>query len=70
MQPLLFYFEKGMNTIDLTNQSSTAFSIKELELEAPAEVPSYEEYRRMYPGNDGSGYITVNAVDYIYKNYK
>ncbi|MFO7611138.1 MAG: extracellular solute-binding protein [Clostridia bacterium] len=68
VEPLLFYFIKGKNTIELMNQSSTEFIIKELELTAPVAVPSYEEYRAMYPEAEGKGNIAVNAIDYIYKN--
>ncbi|MDX1358740.1 MAG: extracellular solute-binding protein, partial [Clostridia bacterium] len=68
VQPLLFYFGKGENKIRITNQSSTGFSINELELTEPIEVPSYEEYRTMYPATEGAGSISVNAIDYIYKN--
>jgi ABC-type glycerol-3-phosphate transport system substrate-binding protein len=68
VEPLLFYFEKGNNNVSITNQSSTQFSIKELELAAPVEVPSYEEYKSMNTGNEGSGSLTVNSIDYIYKN--
>ena len=67
-EPLLFYLEKGENSLELTNQSASPFTIKQLEVRQPALLLTYEQYRAGIAGQRGRGLITVNATEYTAKN--
>lgn len=65
--PLLFYFESGTNTIDITNVTSNPIKLGNLKLIAPKEIPTYQQYRKNYAlKDDYEAY--VNAISYVEKN--
>lgn len=67
-EPLLFYFEEGINTITITNVSSGDLKLGGVTVDPPVYIPTYEEYRTMYSGEASATSIFINAIDYVEKN--
>jgi ABC-type glycerol-3-phosphate transport system substrate-binding protein len=66
--PLLFYFERGLNTITFENVSSGDLRLGDLRVVAPTYIPTYEEYQAMYSGTASPTNLFINAIDYVEKN--
>lgn len=67
-EPLLFYFEEGLNTITFTNVSSGDLRIGDVRVAPPVYVPSYDEYIAMHSGTADPVSLFINAIDYQEKN--
>lgn len=73
VDPLIFYFESGVNTIEITNASSTPIKLGKLELVSPKSRKTYEQYYddlvTQYPmASEVSQKIDVDAISYSEKN--
>lgn len=68
VDPLLFYFEAGLNTVSITNTTSSVFTISNITLLTPIESIDYETYRSNYNQTPVKDLITIKATDYAYKN--
>ncbi len=67
VEPLLFYFDEGVNTIDLENISSDTLRVGSIKLIAPKDIPTYDEYFiNKIASKKSQNY--VNAIDYLEKN--
>ena len=67
-EPLLFYFEEGLNEIEFQNVSSGDLKLGDVLLSAPEYILTYEEYSSMYNSQAKPNSIFINAVDYVEKN--
>lgn len=68
-EPLLFYFEEGLNTITFENVSNGNLNLGDLELNPPTYIPTYQEYLAMYVDTNTEEFNTfINAIDYVEKN--
>ena len=65
---LLFYLKEGVNELTL-NINEGEIYLSRLLFDAPKEVPAYEEYKAMYPAdNGGDAVIVLEAERMTYKN--
>ncbi len=67
-EPLLFYFETGLNTITFENVSSGELKFGDLLVEAPIYILSYDEYIAQYNTEASDFNLFTNATEYIEKN--
>ncbi len=69
VDPLLFHFEEGVNTIKIKNISNDGLVISSVKV-LPKEdtLIGYEEYKAKYSGSEINDEYSVNAVDYVKKN--
>lgn len=67
-EPLLFYFDEGINTITINNVSSGSLKLGDLEVNPPTYILSYEEYIANYDTHANEFNLFVNAIDYTEKN--
>ncbi len=65
-EPMMFYFEEGLNEVSIFNISSNLISIMELNIAQIQETPSYVEYENQ--DEEVDGLIEINAIDYVSKN--
>lgn len=66
---LLFYLEAGNNIIVIENDSTEVLVVGDLEVKAPRELPTYEEYASLYSNVAlGNELDSIYATDYIIKN--
>lgn len=68
IDPLLFKLNKGKNTIEFINKSSSDLYLGNLEVKAPEKTPSYEEYLKSYTGDSPKVKYPIDAISYIEKN--
>jgi ABC-type glycerol-3-phosphate transport system substrate-binding protein len=69
VDPLLFSFKEGKNTITVINISGDGLGVGAIKLEAPVfNTPSYSEYQSKHTGSLVTTLIPINSVDYIEKN--
>src|SRR5690606_4596728 len=68
VDPLLYKFNAGLNTIKITNTSSSVFRISNIEIYQPTKLDSYQAYKDKQTGNEVNGVIDIKATDYIEKN--
>jgi len=69
VDPLLFEFEEGINTVKITNISDNGLGIGSLKVAEPiTDIPSYIEYQGQFSGSLVTSLIPINSVDYIEKN--
>jgi ABC-type glycerol-3-phosphate transport system substrate-binding protein len=68
VDPLLFVLNEGLNTIEITNTSSTLIELGDLVLLAPESLVDYETYRQNKPQTDIEAMIRINATEYTEKN--
>ncbi|MDY0276498.1 MAG: extracellular solute-binding protein [Acholeplasma sp.] len=68
VDPLLFYFEKGEQTIRITNTSSTSILVSDIELISPYKYLTYEEYNNKNIDLKVKDLINIEATDYVSKN--
>ncbi len=68
-EPLLFYFEEGINQITFENVSSGELYFGDLEINPPRYIPTYEEYisSNSYSEIDLEP-VFINATEYVEKN--
>lgn len=67
--PMLFHLKQGENVIKVTNVSSNGLGVGSLVVEAPqAELPTYEEYRKLHQGTLVKDLIEINSSAYVEKN--
>ena len=65
---LLFYLNEGVNEVTLHATEGEIY-LNTLLFDAPQQIPTYEEYRAMYPaGQGGNACITLEAERMTYKN--
>mgnify|MGYP002348184181 FL=1 len=68
-EPLLFYFDQGLNTIEVDNIMNGAMLVGDLKLIAPKERPDYQTYIAAHASEAlVSDPIFINAIDYTQKN--
>jgi len=67
-EPLLFYFEEGINTIQFTNVSSGDLFLGDLEVNPPKYIKTYQEYISNYSAEASEYNLFINAIDYTEKN--
>ena len=67
-EPLVFFFEEGINTISIQNVSTGDLRLRNVEANAPKYIPTYEEYMEDNPSNLPDKNLEINAVDYSMKN--
>lgn len=67
-EPLLFYFEVGINTVKFTNVSSGELYLGDLEVNPPVYIPTYQEYISNYSTIAADFNLFTNAVEYSEKN--
>ena len=68
VDPLLFNLNEGINTIEITNTTSTVITVGDLTIIAPQVLTSYEQYRSGKPLTEVKDSIVVNAIDFTEKN--
>jgi ABC-type glycerol-3-phosphate transport system substrate-binding protein len=68
-EPLLFYFEEGLNQITFENVSSGELYFGDLTVNPPSYIPTYEEYinSNSYQEIDMEP-LFINATEYVEKN--
>ncbi|MDC0558850.1 extracellular solute-binding protein, partial [Candidatus Izimaplasma bacterium] len=66
--PLLFHFQQGLNTIQISNVSSGDLKLGDLELNPPIYIPSYTEYLAGRNTEASETNIVIDAIDYTEKN--
>ncbi|MDP2426403.1 MAG: extracellular solute-binding protein [bacterium] len=67
--PLLFYFEAGVNTIEIENILSGAILLGDVELVAPRQRMDYATYIEQYSSvSKAPTSIFINATEYTQKN--
>jgi ABC-type glycerol-3-phosphate transport system substrate-binding protein len=68
-EPLLFYFEEGLNTITFENVSNGDLKFGDLEVNPPQYIETYAEYISEYTDvEEVEAFIEINATDYLEKN--
>lgn len=68
-EPLLFYFEAGVNNITVTNDSGNGLGVGTMKLEVPVnDTPLYSEYRSQNSSFLVTALKPINSIDYIQKN--
>jgi ABC-type glycerol-3-phosphate transport system substrate-binding protein len=67
VDPLYFYFEAGINSVEIENIASEEVEIGNLVLIAPTEVPTYDNYKTV-DNNSGNFKEYINAISYVEKN--
>ena len=69
VEPLLFYFEAGMNKVEVLNIMNGAMLVGDLTLQAPKEKLTYEAYIAEHASVPVAPKpIFINAIDYVQKN--
>lgn len=68
IDPLLFYFNEGINEVEVKNVTSTSVKVADLKIEPAQFSPLYEDYIKSYTSSDVSGLINIEAVNYVSKN--
>jgi hypothetical protein len=68
VEPLLFRLEKGKNTIEFINKSSSDLYLGNLTVKEPRRIPDYEEYLKSYNAGSPKALYPIDAILYTEKN--
>ncbi len=68
IDPLLFRLEKGKNTIEFINKSSSDLYLGNLVAKEPQQTPSYEEYLSSFTAGSPKAMYPIDAIMYTEKN--
>lgn len=68
VDPLIFHLNEGVNTIEITNTTSTRLEVGDLHLLAPKSYPTYQQYRMGKPATEVKEQVIVDATEYRSKN--
>ena len=66
--PSFFYFNEGINEVEVKNVTSTSVKVADIKIEPAQFSPLYEDYIKSYTSSDVSGLINIEAVNYVSKN--
>lgn len=68
VDPLLFYFDEGVNEIEIENSTSSVFKISSIELYGQKSYLDYTTYKANHNYPMINGVIDIQATNYVSKN--
>lgn len=68
IDPLLFYFESGINDVLFQNLTSNKVQVSSIQLYSPTKYDSYLAYINQHQNSEPEAVIAIDAIDYVSKN--
>ena len=68
IDPLIYYFESGVNVVTIQNLTSTEVKVSQITLESPKQYDSYDVYLSKHQSTMVKELLTLDGIDYASKN--